>query len=38
VFKGKRSRSQCGEGVTADEMADYTWLWPVVEAETKFAE
>jgi ATP-dependent DNA ligase len=27
-----------GEGVTADEMSDYTWLRPEVEAEIKFAE
>ena len=26
------------EGVTADEMADYTWLRPEIEAEIKFAE
>ena len=27
-----------GEGVTADEMADYTWLRPEIEAEIKFTE
>jgi bifunctional non-homologous end joining protein LigD len=27
-----------GEGVTADEMSDYTWLRPEIEAEIKFAE
>jgi ATP-dependent DNA ligase len=27
-----------GEGVTADEMADYIWLRPEIEAEIKFAE
>jgi DNA ligase D-like protein (predicted ligase) len=27
-----------GEGVTADEMPDYTWLRPEIEAEIKFAE
>ena len=26
------------EGVTADEMADYTWLRPEIEAQIKFAE
>jgi hypothetical protein len=29
---------QWGEGVTADEMADYTWLRPEIEAEIKFTE
>ena len=27
-----------GEGVTADEMSDYIWLRPEIEAEIKFAE
>jgi DNA ligase D-like protein (predicted ligase) len=27
-----------GEGVTADEMADFTWLRPEIEAEIKFTE
>ena len=27
-----------GEGVTAEEMADYVWLRPEIEAEIKFAE
>jgi bifunctional non-homologous end joining protein LigD len=27
-----------GEGVTAEEMSDYTWLRPEIEAEIKFAE
>ena len=27
-----------GEGVTAEEMDDYTWLRPEIEAEIKFAE
>jgi bifunctional non-homologous end joining protein LigD len=27
-----------GEGVMADEMSDYTWLRPEIEAEIKFAE
>jgi hypothetical protein len=27
-----------GEGVTADEMADYTWLRPEIGAEIKFTE
>jgi ATP-dependent DNA ligase len=27
-----------GEGITADEMADYTWLRPEIEAEIKFTE
>jgi bifunctional non-homologous end joining protein LigD len=27
-----------GEGVTAEQMADYTWLRPEIEAEIKFAE
>src|SRR5262249_23052284 len=27
-----------GEGVTVDEMADYIWLRPEIEAEVKFAE
>jgi bifunctional non-homologous end joining protein LigD len=26
------------EGVTADEMGDYIWLRPEIEAEIKFAE
>jgi bifunctional non-homologous end joining protein LigD len=27
-----------GEGVTAEEMSDYVWLRPEIEAEIKFAE
>jgi ATP-dependent DNA ligase len=27
-----------GEGVTAEEMSDYTWLRPEIEAEIKFVE
>ena len=27
-----------GEGVTAEEMADYVWLHSKIEAEIKFAE
>jgi bifunctional non-homologous end joining protein LigD len=27
-----------GEGVTADEMADYIWLRPEIEGEIKYAE
>jgi bifunctional non-homologous end joining protein LigD len=27
-----------GEGVTAEEMGDYVWLRPEMEAEIKFAE
>jgi bifunctional non-homologous end joining protein LigD len=27
-----------GEGVTAEEMSDYVWLRPEIEAEVKFAE
>ncbi len=29
---------QWGEGVTVDEMSDYIWLRPEIEAEIKFAE
>jgi bifunctional non-homologous end joining protein LigD len=31
-------KAHWGEGVTADEMANYTWLRPEIEAEIKFAE
>jgi ATP-dependent DNA ligase len=31
-------KAHWGEGVTAEEMADYTWLRPEIEAEIKFAE
>jgi ATP-dependent DNA ligase len=31
-------KSQWGEGVTAEEIVDYTWLRPEIVAEIKFAE
>jgi bifunctional non-homologous end joining protein LigD len=31
-------KGQWGEGVTAEEMADYIWLRPEIVAEIKFAE
>ena len=33
-----RRQAHWGEGVTAEEMSDYTWLRPETEAEIKFAE